>query len=200
MNARSGGSHRAQVVFGIVATLVLTGLSILAVGGVGGVGGFGGGVTRDEATLPIGSPCTLPSLSGTVVTVDLTDTGAMIDGQHSRMTSGARMFLSADHATVPHGTVSFLAINSGSVIHELLVLPLPDGQSVGSRPIGDDATVTEAGSLAEASAPCGEGVGSGIVPGASSWVTVSLPPGRYELVCNLPGHYAAGAYTELTVT
>jgi uncharacterized cupredoxin-like copper-binding protein len=37
------------------------------------------------------------------------------------------------------------------------------------------------------------------LPGASGWVTVTLPPGRYELVCNLPGHYAAGMYTQLTV-
>jgi uncharacterized cupredoxin-like copper-binding protein len=195
MNALSGGSHRAQVALGIVATLVLTGLSVLAVGALGG-----GVVTRDDATLPFGSSCTLPNLSGTVVTVSLTDTGAMMDGQHSRMTSGARMFLSADHATVSHGTVSFLAINGGSVSHELVVLPLPEGQSVGARPIGGDAKVSEAGSLGEASAPCGEGTGLGIVPGASSWVTVTLAPGRYELVCNLPGHYAAGGYTELTVT
>jgi uncharacterized cupredoxin-like copper-binding protein len=31
-------------------------------------------------------------------------------------------------------------------------------------------------------------------------VTITLAPGRYELICNLPGHYAAGDYTELTVT
>lgn len=39
----------------------------------------------------------------------------------------------------------------------------------------------------------------GIEPGASSWTTVTLAPGRYELVCNLPGHYAAAMYTRLTV-
>jgi len=27
-----------------------------------------------------------------------------------------------------------------------------------------------------------------------------LAAGRYELLCNLPGHYAAGMYTELDVT
>lgn len=34
----------------------------------------------------------------------------------------------------------------------------------------------------------------------SGWVTVTLPPGRYELICNLPGHCAEGMYTQLTVT
>ncbi|WP_253033861.1 sulfocyanin-like copper-binding protein [Arthrobacter sp. H16F315] len=27
-----------------------------------------------------------------------------------------------------------------------------------------------------------------------------MPPGRYELVCNLPGHYAAGMYSQLKVS
>ena len=40
----------------------------------------------------------------------------------------------------------------------------------------------------------------GIAAGSAGWVTLDLAPGRYELVCNLPGHYAAGMYTLLTVT
>lgn len=31
------------------------------------------------------------------------------------------------------------------------------------------------------------------------WTTVTLAPGRYELVCSLPGHYGAGMYSELDV-
>jgi uncharacterized cupredoxin-like copper-binding protein len=31
-------------------------------------------------------------------------------------------------------------------------------------------------------------------------VTLDLKPGRYELLCNLPHHYAGGMYTELDVT
>ena len=41
--------------------------------------------------------------------------------------------------------------------------------------------------------------GDGIAPGTSSWVTLPLAPGRDELVCNLPGHYAAGMYAQITV-
>jgi hypothetical protein len=44
------------------------------------------------------------------------------------------------------------------------------------------------------------GAGEGIAPVDASWVTLALKPGRYELVCNLPGHYAAGMYGELDVT
>lgn len=193
MNTVSRFSRRTLIAVGIAATLILTGLSMLA------LGVLGGGVTRNDDTLPFGSVCALPNLSGTVVTVNFTDSGAVMDGQHSRMTSGAQMLLSADRETVRRGTVSFVAINSGSVMHELVVLPLPENQDVGARPIGGDGRVSQTGSVGEASAPCGEGAGAGIAPGASSWVRVTLAPGRYELICNLPGHYAAGDYTELTV-
>lgn len=85
-------------------------------------------------------------------------------------------------------------------MHELVVLPLAAGQQVSDRVVGGDNRVAETGSVAEASRTCGEGSGDGIEPGALGWVTVTLAPGRYELVCNLAGHYAAGMYTELRVT
>lgn len=59
--------------------------------------------------------------------------------------------------------------------------------------------MSEAGSLGEASMSCGEGPGDGIAPGAESWVTLHLARGRYELICNLPFHYAMGMFTELDV-
>ena len=38
------------------------------------------------------------------------------------------------------------------------------------------------------------------MPGAPNFVTITLAPGRYELVCDLSGHYAAGMCTQLAVT
>ncbi|HZY00133.1 MAG TPA: sulfocyanin-like copper-binding protein [Dermatophilaceae bacterium] len=121
-------------------------------------------------------------------------------GQGRGMMSGGSMRLSADHATVPRGSVSFLVTNGGSIKHEMVILPLPASQAVGARPIGADAKIDEAGSLGEASNTNGKGAGQGIVPGASGWMTVTLAPGQYELVCNLPNHYTAGMFTQLTVT
>ena len=109
------------------------------------------------------------------------------------------MRLTADVTSVAHGTVSFVATNLGSINHELVILPLPDNQIVGTRPQSGDGKVDETASIGEASNTCGPGTGDGIAPGASSWTTVTVTPGRYELVCNLPGHYAAGMYTQLTV-
>ena len=80
------------------------------------------------------------------------------------------------------------------------MLPLASGASVGTRAVGADNRVSEDGSLGEASNDCGAGTGEGIAPGHVSWVTITLKPGRYELLCNLPGHYAAGMYAELDAT
>lgn len=82
----------------------------------------------------------------------------------------------------------------------MVILPFPGSQALGARPIGGDAKITEAGSLGEASKSGSAGAGDGIAPGASGWVTVTLAPGQYELVCNLPLHYSAGMYTQRTVT
>lgn len=131
--------------------------------------------------------CAAPALPGQVVQVTLTDM------------MGGMMRVLASPASVPAGTVSLRVINTGALTHELVVLPLAAGQPPGSRVVGPDTTVSEAGSLGEASATCGAGHGDGITPGAASWVTLTLRPGRYELICNLPGHYARGMYTELDV-
>jgi len=145
--------------------------------------------------------CTVPNLPGTVVNVSVTNMGGPMLGGPG-MGGGVRggmMRLTADVTSVPHGTVSFVATNLGSINHELVILPLPGNQIAGTRPLRDDSTVDEAASIGEASNTCGSGTGDGIAPGASSWTTVTLAPGRYELVCNLPGHYAAGMYTQLTI-
>ena len=190
MRSGSGDTQRlGLIVVGVVATLLLAGLSVLAVG-------VGTGTSGSRAS----AACSSPSLAGTVVHVELTNMGGPMMGQGSGMMSGGAMRLNADHATVVHGTVSFFVTNNGSLTHELVILPLPGSQIAGTRQIGGDARIGETGSLGEASASCGEGPGEGILPGASSWVTVTLAPGRYELVCNLSGHYAAGMYTQITVT
>jgi Copper binding proteins, plastocyanin/azurin family. len=115
------------------------------------------------------------------------------------MGGGRMMNVTATPSTVSPGEVSFRVWNeSVMMVHELVVLPLGPG-TVGSRPIGSDGQVSETDSLGEASNACGQGAGEGIPPGSASWVTLHLDPDRYELICNLPGHYARGMYTELDV-
>jgi len=176
------------------AVIAMVASGAVAVGALRGVGPGAHGLLS-------GSQRTAPKLPGTVVNVSLTNMGGpMMGGQGTTMLGRGGMGLIADQATVPHGTVSFFVANDGSIDHEMVVLPLADSQTAGTRPIGGDGKVDEAGSLGEASKTDGEGAGEGIVSGASGWMTVTLAPGHYELVCNLAGHYASGMFTELTVT
>lgn len=182
-------SRRSQLLIGILATLALTVFSIAAVA-VLALPRAGGGFANNAG-------CAAPGITGTVVSVAATDMGGPMMGGPGRM---GGMRLTGDRATVPHGRVSFLVTNAGRYTHEMVILPLPGTQIAGTRPVGGDGKIDEAGSLGEASATCGEGAGQGILPRSSGWVTVDLPPGRYELACNFAGHYTAGMYTQLTVT
>jgi uncharacterized cupredoxin-like copper-binding protein len=153
-----------------------------------------------------GARCAAPALSGAVVNVTLADMGAMMRGPYQPGADPQQrrhmemMRIVAAPGEVPRGTVSMLVVNTGVRPHELVVLPLGAGQGVGQRPVGADGKINEAGSLGEASRTCGAGSGDGIAAGAAGWTTLTLGSGRYELVCNLPGHYTSGMYAELDVT
>ncbi|WP_331753329.1 hypothetical protein [Streptomyces sp. NBC_00637] len=97
--------------------------------------------------------------------------------------------------------ISLRVFNAGPMMtHEVVVLPLAPGRSIGERPTHPDGKIDEAGSLGEVSRSCRAGAGDGLPPGAAGWTTLTVHPGRYQLVCNLPGHYLAGMYAELDVT
>ena len=100
-------------------------------------------------------------------------------------------------SSVPAGPVSLRVHNTGALTHEVMMLPLNANQYPGQRAIGTNNQVDETGSLAEASRSCGADAGDGVLAGATAWTTVNLPPGRYELLCNIAGHYGAGMYAEL---
>jgi uncharacterized cupredoxin-like copper-binding protein len=144
--------------------------------------------TGQAAESRLAQQCTAPPLPGKVVDVNLTDTAS------------GPMRLTVNPAKVSAGTVSFRASNTGTLAHELIVLPLAKGQAIGKRAVGSNDRVSELGNLGEASHNCAAGDGGGIAPGSMSWVTLKLLPGRYELVCNFSGHYAAGMRAEFDVT
>lgn len=191
-----------RLLLSALAVLVLAAASTVAAAAA--TGAFG----DHRIPAAAASPCSVPSLPGTTVTASLTDIGGgMMDGFPGPMRQGdwpgfrhRMMSLTASPASVPHGRVSLRAANLGVLTHELVVLPLPAGQSPGTRPPGADGTVDETGSLGEASTGCAAGAGEGIPAGSTGWVTLDLPVGHYELLCNLPGHYTAGMYAELDVT
>jgi len=179
---------------GGAAVLALTGLSLTALAAAPGEDAHTSRAAYDASCAPASVP-------GQRVTVTLADpAGHMRRGGMMRgRTMAMRGLLRASPTSVPAGTVTFVAVNAGGLTHELVVLPLADDELAGERPVGYDGSVPEDDAVTEASADCAAGTGDGILPGGAGWVTVRLAPGRYELACNLPGHYAAGMVDELVV-
>ncbi len=206
----------AAVVLGVASTLVLAALSGVFAGPGLSTSGYGVAAASGQAA------CPAPALPGSVVDVRLSDMGAMmgggpgpgamdgpyrggfgpggVDDVRPARAGAGWMDMTVGPAQVEAGQVALRVTNLGWRPHELVVLPLAAGQGIGQRVVGADGKVDESGSLGEASASCAAGTGEGIVPGATGWTTATLAPGRYELVCNFPGHYRAGMYAELDVT
>ena len=89
-------------------------------------------------------------------------------------------------STVANGPVTFNVSNAGKVEHEFVVVKT-------SKPASDllkGGKADEAGNVGE--------IGS-VKPGQTKALKLKLAAGHYALLCNLPGHYAAGQYADLTV-
>ncbi len=91
-------------------------------------------------------------------------------------------------AEISAGTVTFEVKNEGMMVHEMVVIKTDEGAANLGMENGE---ADETGAVDEvADLPAGE----------SATLELDLEPGEYALVCNLPGHYAAGMYADFTVT
>ncbi len=90
-------------------------------------------------------------------------------------TTLGEMFVKADTTTVKAGKVTFAVKNTGGTMHGLAIVADPAKAPGGML---DESTF-----LAK---------GKELPAGGADMVTADLKPGSYELVCFLPGHYAAG--------
>jgi uncharacterized cupredoxin-like copper-binding protein len=103
------------------------------------------------------------------------------------------MSLRANVTSVKAGKITFDVTNlSRSIVHEMIVVavenpnaPLPYDYNTGQIP---EKQVKMLGETSE------------MEPNAEKAITLDLKPGAYLLICNVPGHYAAGMWTPLTVT
>jgi uncharacterized cupredoxin-like copper-binding protein len=133
-----------------------------------------------------------------VVKVSLTDKGLELEmpttlgmGMSGDM-SEATMGIEVSEATLKAGKITFEVTNvSEEMIHEMVIAPVAD-PSVPLPYNADEYRVME-----EDSGYLGEI--SDLDPLASGALTLTLKPGTYILLCNLPGHYMAGMWTLITV-
>jgi uncharacterized cupredoxin-like copper-binding protein len=97
-------------------------------------------------------------------------------------------FTVAPSAAVGHaGRVSFAVRNSGTVPHEFVVIRTD--KAAGSLPF-KAGRADEAGNVGET---------GDLEPGKAKTIGLSLKPGHYALICNLPGHYKAGQHADFRV-
>ena len=183
--------------------MALSGVAILAVlAGCGeasddpGAPMMGGGSDYHSSALWCSAPSGLP---GRTVAVSLADMG-MTRMMGGTAPLGGQMRLTAVPAEVRAGPLTLVASNAGWRTHELVILPLGAAAPAGHLRAGPDGKVQESTSVGEASKSCQAGSGEGIKAGAVGWTTLTLVAGRYELICNLPNHYANGMHQLLVVT
>jgi uncharacterized cupredoxin-like copper-binding protein len=85
------------------------------------------------------------------------------------------MYIEADKTEVEAGKVSFSIANEGSTTH---------GMAMAVQPVQADGGMLDDAALLNK--------GKELAGGESETVSFDLEPGSYELVCFVPGHYAAG--------
>jgi len=88
--------------------------------------------------------------------------------------------------SAPAGVVTFNVKNAGSIPHEMVVIKTdkPAGK------LGSGTTVPETGKVGEV---------ADLGAGKSKTLKLKLTAGHYALICNIPGHYAAGMWADFDV-
>jgi uncharacterized cupredoxin-like copper-binding protein len=95
-------------------------------------------------------------------------------------------------AKVHAGTVRLVVHNEGPDTHELLIVR----STRGGLPLRSDGLTINEEAVDSSTVTIMEGRG----PGDTEHLLVHLKPGRYELFCNMAGHYLGGMRAELVVT
>ena len=159
-----------------LAILAAAALSFAACGGSGGSSSTG-------AT-------TEPATQSTETTATTTSTGA---AEATKLTITMTEFaFTPKDAAAPAGAITITAPNNGKVTHELVLI---------RTDLATSALPLKGTDVDEAAFP--ESVLPGEIPdvgpGQTKNVTVTLPAGRYIMLCNVEGHYKAGMVGTLTV-
>jgi uncharacterized cupredoxin-like copper-binding protein len=107
--------------------------------------------------------------------------------------TGMMMAVRLDKSSVKAGTVSFDVTNwSRSIVHDLLVVSVSNPTAPLPYDYGQSRVPEEQVKVV--------GKSEELEPNGSKMFDIALTPGSYLVICNVPGHYASGMVTALTVT
>ncbi len=106
--------------------------------------------------------------------------------------SKANMGIRISQSEAPAGHVTFKVSNdSKDLVHEMVVSPITEaGKPLPYDSEMDQVLEDDAGHLGEVAE---------LEPGQTGALTLDLKPGQYILYCNVPGHYAGGMWTVVTI-
>lgn len=121
--------------------------------------------------------------------------GDMMEMAMGKRTKGmpmATMGIRLSSQTVSAGEVTFEVTNSSKhMAHEMVISPIKDTNTpLPYDKDGNKVNEDAAGHLGEVAE---------LAPGKKGALKLTLKPGSYILYCNVPGHYAMGMWTLLTV-
>ena len=94
-------------------------------------------------------------------------------------------------ARIPAGPARLVVVNKGPDTHEILV-----ARTGAALPLRRDGLTVDEDKLE----PVTVGEAEGESPGAVEVLRVKLRPGRYELFCNMAGHYLGGMSAQLVAS
>ena len=100
------------------------------------------------------------------------------------------MKIALDRVSIPAGPVTFVVKNSGTVVHELVVIKTDVAQDKLAADADEVGKMDETGNLGET---------GDMVVGESRTFTATLPAGHYVIMCNEIGHYVGGMHIAFTV-
>jgi uncharacterized cupredoxin-like copper-binding protein len=175
---RTGALELKTSLIALIAGVALVfGIAALAVALITS-GNNGGTRTVTMPTATGGSAMGAGMMSGAA------QSAPVVNGAHVINVRLGEMFVRPSVTSVPAGKVTFTATNSGNLVHELMVERMPIKFDAPNQPTESAA----------------QGMIDDMDPGKSGQMTLKLTPGKYMLFCNVPGHYAGGQHTVLTVT
>ena len=94
--------------------------------------------------------------------------------------------------SVAPGEVTLVGLNQGTMTHELELYLVPNGVDANALPM--DGNVARADDNMDLIDEVED-----VAPGTFGERTVTLEPGQYAVIYNLPGHYASGMHATFTV-
>ena len=138
-------------------------------------------------------PCTrLSAIALTMLLASACSTGGRTGGGRETLVRVTErdFHISVTPNRIPAGDILLAMRNQGPDTHELILV-----RSRSRLPLRlDGSTVNE-----DALGPVTVASLEGAPPGSGEREHLHLAPGRYELFCNMAGHFMAGMYAELVV-